>query len=181
MDDKNYSKAEEYGKRALTISIEIGNLKVIKSASQKLCTIYRKENRLEEALKMMDRYLEVTNKITSQESEKAALQFDFNKKEEIAKAEQSKRDEIAIKEKQKQSIIILSVSSCLLIVMIFSLLLFNRFRIIQKQKKIIEKQKQLVEDKQKDILDSLNYAKRIQTSLLPTEKYMRKFLPNSIS
>jgi len=35
-------------------------------------------------------------------------------------------------------------------------------------------QKELLEEKQKEILDSIRYAKRIQTSLLPTERYLDK-------
>ncbi len=37
-------------------------------------------------------------------------------------------------------------------------------------------EKQLVEEKQKDILDSIRYAKRIQTSLMPTQKYIENVL-----
>ena len=40
----------------------------------------------------------------------------------------------------------------------------------------IENQKQKVEAKQKEIIDSIKYAKRIQVSLLPTEKYIDKTL-----
>ena len=57
----------------------------------------------------------------------------------------------------------------------------NRFRVTNKQKKIIEeqkgiveKQKEIVEEKQKEVLDSIHYAKRIQLSLLPQEKYIDK-------
>jgi len=39
---------------------------------------------------------------------------------------------------------------------------------------IIEQQKHTVEEKQKEIIDSIKYAKRIQNSLLPTEKYIDK-------
>jgi hypothetical protein len=38
----------------------------------------------------------------------------------------------------------------------------------------IETQKQRVEEKQKEIIDSIQYAKRIQQSLLPTEKYIER-------
>ncbi len=44
------------------------------------------------------------------------------------------------------------------------------------QSRQIKKQKDLVEEKQKEILDSIHYAKRIQKSLLPTEKYIDKNL-----
>lgn len=45
---------------------------------------------------------------------------------------------------------------------------------IATAKKSITEQKQIIEEKQKEIIDSINYAKRIQNSLLPTEKYIDK-------
>ena len=62
----------------------------------------------------------------------------------------------------------------LALVLLFAMIMFNRFRVTRKQKVIIEQQKHLVEEKQKEILDSIVYAKRIQQSLMPTEKYIEK-------
>lgn len=42
----------------------------------------------------------------------------------------------------------------------------------------IIKQKEIVEQKQKEIIDSIQYSKRIQQSLLPKEKYIEKVLKN---
>ena len=71
---------------------------------------------------------------------------------------------------------------------LFGIFMFNRFRITQKQKNVIQKQKTLVEhqkllvdEKQKEILDSIRYAKRIQQSLLPTEKFIDRVLKNNKS
>ncbi len=47
---------------------------------------------------------------------------------------------------------------------------------IQKAKETIVMQKEIIEEKNKDITDSIRYAKRIQESLLPTEKYIEKTL-----
>jgi hypothetical protein len=47
---------------------------------------------------------------------------------------------------------------------------------ILKQKLEVESQREILEEKNKDIIDSINYAKRIQTSLLPTEKYIERML-----
>lgn len=47
---------------------------------------------------------------------------------------------------------------------------------IINEKKIVEEQKHLIEEKQKEVMDSIKYARRIQNSLLPTEKYIEKFL-----
>lgn len=47
------------------------------------------------------------------------------------------------------------------------------------QKNTLEKQKLIVEHKQKEILDSINYAKRIQQAILPPEKEFKQNLPES--
>ena len=106
------------------------------------------------------------------------------------KLEQEKKDAITSADKRKQQIIIGSVSIGLLLVIIFSIMLFSRFRITQKQKAVIEKQKKVVEEqkllveqqktivdeKNKDITDSIHYASRIQRALLTTEEYIGKRL-----
>jgi hypothetical protein len=51
---------------------------------------------------------------------------------------------------------------------------WNKFT--RKQLETIEKLKEEIEEKNKDLLDSMRYAKRIQTSLLPTDIYISKTL-----
>lgn len=43
----------------------------------------------------------------------------------------------------------------------------------------INEQKKIIEEKNKDITDSINYAQRIQRSILPTEKEIADIFPNS--
>ena len=50
---------------------------------------------------------------------------------------------------------------------------------MEKKNRLIEKQKQLVEEKNKKITDSINYAKRIQQAILPSEKLIKSILPDS--
>jgi len=71
----------------------------------------------------------------------------------------------------------------LLLVVAFLGFVFNRFKITQKQKVIIEQQKVLVDDafnhleeKNKEVMDSIRYAKRIQTALMTNENYINKQL-----
>jgi len=45
-------------------------------------------------------------------------------------------------------------------------------KLLSEQKSEIEKQKHLVDEKQKEILDSINYAKRIQTALMANSSMM---------
>lgn len=63
-------------------------------------------------------------------------------------------------------------------VLLFGLLILfiNRFRITRKQKRIIEEQKHFVDEKQKEIIDSIRYAKRIQQALLPSSRIIDRDL-----
>lgn len=52
----------------------------------------------------------------------------------------------------------------------------DRTKEILSQKNEIEKQKLVVEERQKEILDSIKYAKRIQAALLTNERYIHRVL-----
>ena len=48
---------------------------------------------------------------------------------------------------------------------------------LEKEKNTeLQKAYSIIEDKQKEILDSIKYAQRIQQSQLPSEKYISRFL-----
>lgn len=51
--------------------------------------------------------------------------------------------------------------------------------LIRSQKEMVEEQKAIVEEKNKEILDSIAYAKRIQNAILPTQKIVKEYLNNS--
>ena len=98
---------------------------------------------------------------------------------ELLKKDQETQKALAESENRKQNIIIYSVIGGLLLVIVFSIVMFNRLRVTRRQKGIIEKQKLLVDEKNKEITDSINYAKRIQNAKLPDRKEILSALPNS--
>lgn len=51
--------------------------------------------------------------------------------------------------------------------------------LIRHQKESVEEQKHLVEQKNREILDSIEYAKRIQTAILPPPRIVKGFLQHS--
>ena len=74
-----------------------------------------------------------------------------------------------------------------LVVLIFGgMVMYTRFRIIRRQKEIIElknketeEQKIIIEEKQKEILSSIAYAKRLQEAILPPMSLITENLPQS--
>lgn len=79
------------------------------------------------------------------------------------------------KQKQQKNYFIIG----LIIILGFAGFIFRSLRQRNKQNKIITEQKVVVEEKQKEILDSIEYALRIQTAILPPQKVVKQYLENS--
>lgn len=178
-------KTEEafiYAKRGMQTAKEIGYPNLISRSANILKRIFQKQNKYKEAFEMFELEIQMKDSIKNEETQKATLkkqlQYDYEKKEAVAEAEHKselKNQEIIATEKnRKQKLITTFVIVGLLIVLLFAGFVFRSLRITRKQKLLIEKQKQLVEEHQKEVIDSIHYARRIQQSLLPTEKYIEK-------
>ncbi len=99
------------------------------------------------------------------------FEYDLSKKEKRL-LEQS--FEIESKTKQ-QNFLLLGIGA----IVILLLISYRAYKQKKESSEIIAKQKELVEDKQKEILDSINYAKRIQNAILAREESIKKYLPES--
>lgn len=189
---KNYPTALDYCSKAMNVSKELGYPENIKSSAYSLCKIYKATGNHKLALENYELFIQMRDSINNIETQKATIkqqtQYEYDKKKAVEDekhaAELKVQEEKAYADKKRQNIIIGSVSVVLLLVAIFSLLLYNRFKTTQKQKQIIEikeketqQQKHIIEEKQKEILDSINYAKRIQYTLLAHEEFLKENLP----
>ena len=177
-DQNKMEEAKKYLLEALDISTTIGATYIQKDHHLSLSKLYEKENNFEKAFTHYQAYISKNDTLTNEENTKKTvqlqMQYEFDKKEAIAKAEQDKKDNIAEKEKQKNQIIIYAVCGGLFLLLLFTAVVLRSLKINKEQNKIISLQKDIVEEKQKEILDSIRYAKRIQNSLLPSEKYIEK-------
>lgn len=114
------------------------------------------------------------------------LRYENEKNEWKLLSEQKLKDQKAEDEKSKQRIIIFCVSVGLLLVVVFASFIFNRLKITKRQKLIIEQkeietnhQKHLIEEKNKEITDSITYAKRLQEAILPPPDFILKQVSDS--
>lgn len=129
---------------------------------------------------MYERYQDsLINQKSSEEIAKLQLEFENEKIEQIKKLEEEHKESARKDKEYKQRLILYCISAGLIVVLIFLMLVFRSSRHKQKinrelvsKNEIIEKQKHLVEEKQTEILDSINYAKRIQYSLLASKKLL---------
>ncbi len=177
---KNYHEAERYFHYSFKVASAIGSKVIIKKNYIRFATIDSIKNDYKGALKNYKMFIVYRDSLINEESTKKTIQvqmqYEFDKKEAAVKAANDKLSAVQTAEKNRQQIILVLVSCVLLLVLIFSGFIFRALGITRKQKQLIEQQKHLVEEKQKEILDSIRYARRIQTALLPTEKYIEKTL-----
>ncbi|MDI1355634.1 MAG: YfiR/HmsC family protein [bacterium] len=114
---------------------------------------------------------EVQKNIAKQSEQMKVLDRDIALKKQELNEKQKKIGE------QNTVISVIAVLSIVAMILLFFAIRSNNQRrrankLLSEQKNEIEKQKLLVDEKQKEILDSINYAKRIQTALLANSKMM---------
>jgi serine phosphatase RsbU (regulator of sigma subunit)/Tfp pilus assembly protein PilF len=186
---KDYTGAQKHLDEALRIARGIGDKEAIKNTYLTKSTLNEAQHAFREAFDNYKSYIvyrdSLVNEANTKRNVETKMQFDFDKKEALTRAEQEKKDVVARQDKQKQKFILLGVTAVLILVFVFSIFLYKRFKVTQRQKKIIEAQKEVVEqknsiieEKQKEILDSINYAKRIQLALLASESLLEEHLPD---
>lgn len=171
-------KAIEAGEEAFALGEEIGFPEQMKHASWLLTKVYESKGDYNNALRSYELYIRMRDSVMNQETQRAAIRsqfkIEFERKEQEAKAEQEKKDMKTDEEKRKQAVIRNAFIVGFALVLILALVIYRSFLQNKKKNRVIESQKLMVEQKQKEILDSIYYAQRIQKALMPSELYFGK-------
>ncbi|PHR49928.1 MAG: hypothetical protein COA32_02000 [Fluviicola sp.] len=186
----NQEKAIEFGEKALNLAKEGESITDIKYVSFFLYEVYKIYNKPTKALEMYELYVETRDKLINQSNQeeivRQKLKYEYEKKsfQDSLKAAQEK--EFIEKELQlsdlkleKEKSIRYSLLVGLGLVLLFGILMYNRFKVTRRKNKIIEAQKRVVDVKNKEIIDSINYAKRLQDAILPPNKLITSYLLDS--
>jgi serine phosphatase RsbU (regulator of sigma subunit) len=191
----NMLLAKKFAQRSYDLSKELGYPVNIMRSAALLHAIYEKSGDYKNAYQYFTEEITMRDSINNEASyklsQKQQARYEYDKKhtaDSIAYAnklvlDQEKMDrknaEIAAKENQQ-----IALYGGLILVLIFSAVMYNRFRtthrqkqIIEGQKKEVESQKSVIEQKHKEITDSINYAERIQRALMASHKLLAENLP----
>lgn len=175
---EDYKSAETYFLQSLHISATIKDLYGVMEVSRDLSKLYFQLKKFDKAFDFHQKYSNAKDSIFNLEKSKdlgrMEAKHEFEKQQAVAKAEYVKGLELANEKQKRQKTISYATGLGLVVVIAFAIIVLNRFRLTQKQKKIIEEQKLLVEHKQKEVLDSIMYARRIQQALIAGEQYIGK-------
>ena len=176
-------KAIDVYKKALYIAQAAGLVNTTRESSLALSHSYKITGNYKEALRLHELSTLMHDSILSEKSQKEIMKQEikhsFDKQKAIDAKEHEKEMAVSAEKDQEKMLIIYAIAGILILVLVFAFFAFHRLRITRKQKRVIEKQKYIVEEKQKEILASITYAKRLQEAILPPEQYVKANLPES--
>jgi serine phosphatase RsbU (regulator of sigma subunit) len=179
---KNYKQAVDVYGQALNIARKLKNsksestiLKLLANAQLLSGDYVNGSNSLLEFIDLND---SINNIETLKSFNELQTQYETDKKE--------KEISLLNERDKKREIVIYSIIGLSLLLGLLSFVLFNRFRLkkraaneLEIRNNEISNQKHIIEEKQKEITDSIHYAKRIQNTLLAHKDFIDKFIPQN--
>jgi serine phosphatase RsbU (regulator of sigma subunit) len=189
-NQKEIIKAEPYLNDALKLSVEIGEVFIRKDIYKLLSELYGRKQQLKLEHTYYKQYIALRDTIFNLENAKKVLRselnFEYEKKISLERAEQDKKNAIVVLEQKRQKTILWSILVIALV--FFSASLFAYYNYLQKLKvnkelKIrnerIEIARKIIAEKNNEITDSINYALHIQQAILPDKEEFFKTLSKS--
>lgn len=189
-DQKNFDQAEKFFSSSLRIARSIGAKRDISRAYMFLAKVDSARANFKSALinhKLYSVYQDsIFNDENKQNALKSEINYEFEKKEQLIRLEQEKKDAISNETLKRQKIQTYSFAGGLGLVFMLTLITWRAYsqkrkhnQIILTQKSEVEYAKAAVEEKQREIVDSITYAKRLQQAVLPPIKFIQQHLPES--
>ncbi len=181
--------AKEYAQKSLKIAEELGFPSPISNASRLLSIVAKKEGKYKEGWDYYETHIVMRDSINSQETKKTVLEqqmkYEYEKltlKDSIENAQIQEMKDLQIKEqtatiKQEQTLKYALIVG-LILMLILVVLSIKGYQQKKKDNLLINEQKQQVEEKNKEITDSITYAKRIQDAILPPTSDLNSHLKN---
>ncbi|MES2838166.1 MAG: tetratricopeptide repeat protein [Bacteroidota bacterium] len=185
----NNAQALIYAKKAVQLGLQLKSSRELSYAYLTLADVYAAKKDYQNQALYIKMYSELKDSVFTEETGRAVTEmqskYENDKKiKEIELLNKDKKLQNVEIEKHKTSrnflLGIASLGALLIGVLAFAFRNKNKANLILKnQKDKIEIQNHLLEEKNKEILDSITYAKRLQEAILPPLKLVQKHLEKS--
>ncbi|MFL5763384.1 MAG: tetratricopeptide repeat protein [Bacteroidia bacterium] len=181
LQQKKYKECLDSANLSLELATEAGSIFSVKQAHEKLYMIYEALNDVPNAYKHYKRFISMRDSLNNDEQlreiTEMQMNYEFDKQREVDKLKQQLDQKVLSDEISRQNNVILYFLIGLISVIVCAILFFRSYRINKSAKNKIAFQNVLLEEQNKNILDSIKYAKHIQEAILPPDDMIRSLLP----
>lgn len=193
METGNYAKSESYYQQYISYSMRTQDIINVKLGLDECSALYAKQGKYNKAYRYRLMYDSINSLYISEEANKQVEEL--NTKYETEKKEQQnillkQKNDLSEDAMRQQKLITWFIIASLVASLLFGFFMYRVYsqkkkahQLITKQKEEVElkqveigQQKRVIEEKQKEIVDSINYAKRIQYALLAHEDILGRHL-----
>ena len=168
--------AINYFENALALAQELNYLQGLSSSFERLHFAYETLNMPEEALLYYKLFISTKDSLMRKGNAEAllkkSLEYKFEKEREMTALEQKEK-------RKRQNLIIIGVLVLLFGSLIVVFLIFRSYREKEKANFLLQNQNKLINEQNKEIIDSITYAERIQTAKLPKREEIFSAFPQS--
>lgn len=185
LNDKK--KALEYLEKAISTAEINNHLEILYRGAEQLKDLYLELKLYDQAYKTQAQYYEIRDSMYGMDKKIAVENFTLQnqleikmKADSLSASERIKTEKILAKEQDKRNrIIVYSLLGGMIFLLYFIFQLYSVSNQRKKTNMIILEQKDALHRKQTEILDSISYAKRIQSAILPPVKLVKEHFKDS--
>ncbi len=178
----DFAKAEEYYLKSIELCKKIGSKSQSKIEYKAIASMYAQKKDFDRAYQYHQLYSSIKDSILNDESTKqmAEMQTKYD-------TEKKEQENMVLKAKgEKQRLMNLAISIGLVLVISLAFFIYRSYRqkkkaniVLGEQNVEITRQKGIIEEKNKDITDSIRYAKRLQQAILKPGEEIKHVFPES--
>jgi serine phosphatase RsbU (regulator of sigma subunit) len=186
---KQYDKAAALYTESFELSTRLGLKFFSENTTARLAALYAEMGNYKEAYTMMRTHVAYRDSTNSEKSDRLIeeMQARFNveiKQKEIDSLQQQKTmDDLKIlaqqEENKKRSYVLYAVAAISVLILGFAIFAYSALQNKKKTNQLLTLRNLEIAQQNKEIRDSINYAKHIQEAILPPDNFIRKLFPKS--
>ncbi len=184
-----YDKAQKYLEEGLALANQMQHLEWMRNLNSNIAETYQYQKKYKKALKAIRDYITLNDTLLNQSNSQQIAEMEAkyqNEKKEL-EIQGLNKDKLLQKsvlkqvreEGRRQSVQKWGFAGGFALMLVLAFVVFRSYRQKRKDNEIISHQKTIVEVQKEEILDSINYAKRIQEAILPPERVVNQYLKDS--
>jgi len=172
---QRYPEAVSYFEKSIAIATMLESKESLRDSYKSLSEIYSQAGRHDSAFKYLALYGAVKDSLLSEAKLRQINEMEA--KYQSVKTAQELVEQKAVNE--RKTLWLGFALSGFVLVLILAFFIWRGYVNKRKAGKEIQLQKEVIEEKNKEILDSIHYAERIQQALLPSDSLRKQLLPES--